>query len=486
MRHKIISTCALATVLVCATTQAQASSRLFLVGTEPANADMTYVELVWLPSVTTVAPGLTGVLEKDSRIPEVLQDCAEDQDFPLLVAEAANTFGGFAVRLGFDAEQNATFETYLTCALDALKTLEPNDEVFLDIQEEYYNDINFLDYAFSLMTEFGYGLAREEFADPVPRPSELFSLVLQDYRGAWPALFDNSDLYVTAVSASQVTDILVAVDNQIDKEYGRPDQAVLPEQPPYTAAPLEGLGLDVPGAQRTFFQVNRVFAPSIEASLSEGRVFDFIMNKRLDAFRLDQGLDPELDAFRPLEPAEEEDREEEEQEAEEPPMPETGLWGIRPSFFADRKHIAAFTFLSVYVDPQAMAPTVDLTIAALENAMAEPFTEAEFDAALADLSEDYCATSSIEGMAQTQATWLREDLFHGRARSFVAEDVLGCEGLTLKRANEVRELTLNDSATLVYGFGGLIKDAATLARPFCIVEDLSTLEFECSKSAFQL
>lgn len=480
MRHTLISTCALAAFLSVPAAQAQSNSRLFLVGTEPANADMTFVELAWLPSVTAVAPGLTGVLERDPRIPVVLEECAEAEDFPLLVNQAANTFGGFAIRLGFDAAQNAGFESYLTCALDALKTLEPDDEVFLEIQGGYYNDISYLDYTFSLMTEFGYGLAREEFADPVPRPSELFSLALQDYRGAWPALFDSSDLYATAVSPSGVTDILVAIDNQIDKDYGRPEQAVLPEQPPYNAATLEGLGLKIPGVQRTFFQVNRVFAPSIEASISEGRIFDFIIDQRLDTFRQNQGLDPSLDAFRPLEPVEEGE------EVEEPPIPETGLWGIRSSFFADRKYVAAFTFMSVYVDPQAMAPTVDLTIEALETAMASPFTQDEFDAAVADLAEGYCALEPTEGMAQTQGVWLREDLFHGRARSFVANDVMGCEGLTLERANEIRELTLNDSATLVYGFGGIVEDAETLNRPFCIVEDPGQLEFECSGSEFQL
>ncbi len=485
MRHTLISTCALATVLGFGAAQAQSNSRLFLVGTEPANAEMTYVELAWLPSVTAVAPGLTGVLERDPRVPEALEACAEAEDFPLLVNQAANTFGGFAIRLGFEASQNAGFESYLSCALNALKTLEPDDEVFLNIQGSYYNDVSYLDYTFSLMTEFGYGLAREEFADPVPRPSELFSLALQDYRGAWPALFDSSDLYATAVSPTGVTDILVAIDNQIEKDYGRPDQAVLPEQPPYTAATLEGLGLKIPGAQRTFFQVNRVFAPSVEASISEGRIFDFIMNERLDAFRQDQGLDPLLDAFRPIEPAEV-DENGEEVEAEEPIIPETGLWGIRSSFFADRKYVAAFTFMSVYVDPQAMAPTVDLTIEALETAMATPFTELEFKAALASLAEDYCANDPVEGMAQTQGVWLREDLFHGRARSFVADDVMGCKGLTLERANEVRELTLTQSATLVYGFGGLIEDAETLARPFCIVEDPGQLEFECSGTEFQL
>ena len=76
------------------------------------------------------------------------------------------------------------------------------------------------------MTEFGYGLAREEFADPTPRPSEIFSLTLQDYR-MFAALFDKADVYAVAVSPANVTDLLVAIDGHIGKTYGRPDQAVL-------------------------------------------------------------------------------------------------------------------------------------------------------------------------------------------------------------------------------------------------------------------
>ena len=133
-----------------------------------------------------------------------------------------------------------------------------------------------------------------------------------------------------------------------------------------------------------------------------------------------------------------------------------------------------------------MASTIDSLVDAIEQAMAKPFTQIEFEAAVADLSEDYCTLEPTQDMAQTQATWLREDLFHGRANRFVMDDVLGCEGLNLTRVNEVRELTLKTSATLVYGFGSVVEDAQTLARPFCLVGDIGELEFECSKSEFQL
>ena len=446
-------------------------------GTEPANADLSFVELTWLLGPQAIAPGLTGVLERDPRLPDVLVDCSLTTQLALEQSAIDNTFGGFSIRVGFDSAENAKFDAFLGCSLDGLRALEPDVEAFTQIQQTYYDDVSLLDYSFSLMTEFGYGLAREEFADPTPRPSEIFSLTLQDYRSVWPALFDQADVYAVAVSPQNVTDLLVAIDGHIDKAYGRPDQAVLPEQPPYDAAPLEGMGLKIFGTGRTFFQINRVFAPSVVASLSEGRVFNHIINARLDDWRQSQGLNPEDDVFSPIPDG---------QEDLERVPPEAGLWGIQPSFFADRQHIAALTFMSLYIDPQPMATTVDDQVAAIEAAMADPFTSGEYESALADLVGDYCASEPAENMAATNATWLREDLFHGRAKDFVAQDVLGCGDLTLEGADALRMQALTNSQTLVYGLGDLIVDEQTLARPFCIVENISNLELECSEDAFQL
>ena len=50
----------------------QSEGRLFLVGAEPANADLSFVELTWLLDPQSIAPGLTGVLERDPRLPDVL------------------------------------------------------------------------------------------------------------------------------------------------------------------------------------------------------------------------------------------------------------------------------------------------------------------------------------------------------------------------------------------------------------------------------
>ena len=113
-----------------------------------------------------------------------------------------------------------------------------------------------------------------------------------------------------------------------------------------------------------------------------------------------------------------------------------------------------------------MAATVDSQVAAIEAAMADPFTQQEYEDALAVLSEDYCAPEPAENMAATTATWLREDLFHGRAKDFVATDVLGCAALTLEGANALRAKALSSSQTLVYGFGDIVVDEETLACPF--------------------
>ncbi len=462
---------------------AQGDTRLFLAGTQPPNADMSFVELTWLPDARGIAPGLTSVLELDARVPLAMETCANAQDLELKVATTNNVFGGFALQLGFDSADNAAFPDLLACILPAVAALEPDDNVFRRSQQAYYDDIGLLDYVLSLMTQFGYGLAREEFADPVLRPSELYSLTLEDYRSAWPSLFEASDLYAVAVSPTGVADLLVAIDEQIDKDYGRPDQTVLPEQPPYTAAPLEGLGVKVPGVSRSIFQVNRVFTPSVVASLSEGRIFDFIINQRLDDFRQAEGVDP-ADDFFTWEPDETEIAPGE--DLPQPPVPAEGFAGLRPSFFADRQHIAAFTFLSLYIGPQPFAPTLDRQIAALEHAMTAPFTEAEFSDALAELSLDYCALEPTENMAQSNSVWLREDLFHGRAETFLIEDVMGCDTLSLDRANEVREQALTNSATLLFGFGNIQEDPETLRRSFCVVEDVGKLEFECSKSDYQI
>lgn len=454
---------------------AQNNSRLFLVGAEPLNADMSFVEMTWLPPEAAVAPGLSGILEQDRRVPLAMEKCGKEHGIELLVAESDNTFGGFSLSLGFDSSFNDNFPVLLNCILLAIEAIEADDDIFLKNQQDFYDQVSFLDYVLSLMTEFAYGLAREEFADPVPRPSELFSLTFQDYRGAWPSLFAVSDLYVTAISPTGVADLLVAIDERIGKDFGSPDQAVLPEQPPYTAAPLEGLGLLLPAMNRSLFQVNRVFAPSLVGSLAEGRVFDFVINKRLNAFRVDQGLEPSNDIFIPLEEGQ-----------EEAATRVEGLSGLRPSFFADKKHIAAFTFFSIYEGPQPFAPTIDLQIDAIEAAMTLPFTEAEYASALNDLAKDYCAIEPTEGMAETQAMWLREDLFHGRAKDFIARNVMGCDTLTLERVNEVRDQALRNSATLVYGIGAIQRDAETLERPFCLVDNIGQLEFECSKSDYQL
>ena len=303
-------------------------------------------------------------------------------------------------------------------------------------------------------------------------------LTQQDYRSAWPSLFDTSDIYAVAVSPSGVAELLLVIDDLADRRSGQPSEAVLPQQPPFTAAPLEGLGLRLPGTGRTFYQVNRVFAPSIPASLVEGQVYNFVMDQRLDAYRRDLGLDPALDTFIP--PAE---------GAEEAPLPtppESGLLGIQSSSFVDGQYVAGLTFLAVFDGPRPMAPSTDVMIAAIEAAMVNPFTREEFDAALAEINAGSCAQEPVERMAQVNAVWLREDLFHGRANEFIASDVMGCEGLTLEGVNRVRDLALNASTTLVYGIGDVVEDAQTLARPFCIVEVIGELEFVCSQSEFQL
>ena len=466
---------------------AQGDTRLFLAGTEPPNADMSYVELTWLPDARGIAPGLTSVVELDGRVPLAMETCASAQGMELKVATTDNVFGGFALQLGFDSADNDAFPDLLACILPAVAALKPEDQVFLLGQQTYYDNVGFLDYVFSLMTQFGYGLAQEEFADPVLRPSELYSLTLEDYRNAWPSLLEASDLYAVVVAPTGVVDLLVAIDEQIDKTPGRPDQAILPEQPPYTAAPLEGLGVKVQGASRSIFQVNRVFAPSLVASLSEGQVFGFIVDQRLNAFREAEGLDPVNDLF-VWEPDEAEVAAAEAagEDPPSPPLPLDGLAGVLSSFFADGQHVASFTFMSVYQGPQPFAPTLDRQVAAIEQAMTAPFTETEFADAVANLRRDDCAPEPTENMAQIQSMWLREDLFHGRAKTFLIEDVMGCDSLTLDRANEVRVQALTNSATLFYGFGNIQEDAETLARPFCLVEDVGQLEFECSASEYEL
>ena len=454
------------------------SSKIFLVGTESVNMDMTLVELAWLPKVTDVAPSLTGVLPRDPRIVETLETCGKQQGFDLSLARSDNTFGGFALQIGFDPVQNSDFGTYLTCALNGVASLKPDDDIFLTLQQNFYGDVNYLSYVLSLMTEFGYGLAREEFASPVPRPSELYSLTLEDYRSAWPALFDTSDLYVTAVSSTGVAEVLVAVDELIDKTYGRPSQAPLPKQPPYTRAPLEGLGLKLPEFDRVFYQLNRVFTPSIEGSVVESSLFSSIMNTRLDAYRQTQGLDPQKDVFR--------DTGENSGGNADIFDVDSGLLGLQSSSFIDGNYIAGLTFLGVFQNPQPMAPTVDVMIAAIKEAMAEPFTQGEFDKAVAELRTDECSLEPLEGIAESHLIWLREDLFHGRANNFIATNVLGCDNLTLDGVNAIRDQTLHNSNNLIYGIGAIIEDAETLARPICLVDDIGELEFECSKSEFQL
>ena len=481
----------LGTAVNTAQAQSGTDSRLFLAGAEPENADMSYVELTWLPDIRAIAPSLTGVLQNDPRLEPAVQGCAESLEFNLNWTEAANVFGGFALQFRFDPAHNAGFEGFLACALEAVQALPPDGDLLVALQSRYYDDVGLFGYVMSLMNEYGYGLAREEFASPVPRPSELYSLTLQDYRSAWPALFDSADVYAVVVTPRGATDLLLAIDQQIDKVYGNPSQAVLPEQPPYSAAPLEGLGLKLPWVERTFYQINRVFVPSISGTLALSSAFNTMIDDRLDTYRLAQGLSPLEDLFiaeQAQEEAQDQEGDQSQEEAQNPqPAPTgSGLLGLLPSSFLDGNYIASFTFLGVFGGPQPMAATVDTMTEAIEAALQEPFTYEEYAQARAQLETYECASAPTAGLARSQAIWLREDLFHGRARTFIAQDVMGCDSLSLEALNQARKQTLENSTTLVFGFGPLVEDEATRRRPFCLVEDISVLEFECAKVEHQL
>ncbi len=468
--------------------RAQGDTRLFLAGTEPPNADMTYVELIWLPDERGIAPGLTRVLAMDERIPRVMRICAKRQDLELKIAEADSFYGGFALRLGFDSADTAAFSGLLSCLLRGVPKLESQDELFLRNRQAYQDEhFRTIPYALDLMAQLGYGLAWQELAAAVVRPSELVNLTLEEYRNAWPFLFEASDLYAIVVAPTGVEDLLVAIDEHVDKDYGRPDRAFLFERPSLAITPFEGLGIKDQTLGQTIFQVNRVFVPSLVASVAEVRLFTLILDQRLDEFREAEGLDPVNDLFAGK--PDEAEVAAGEAAGEDPPASpprSKGLSGIGVSFSADGKSVSSFFFLSAYEGSYPAVPTLDRQIATLEQAMTAPFTEGEFAEALTVLRETDCAVEPTQDMAQSHGIWLREDLLNGRVRTFLTEDLKGCQSLTLDRVNEVREQTLTNSTTVLFAVGSFQEDAETLARPFCLVKDVGQLELACNTSGYQI